>query len=98
MVVGAAILWASFRVSAVRQDPEGERMALIKDQIVWRAVAQGGRITSAEAAVHAGLPPLEVEHAMMSLVSEGHAIVEPGESGDIVYRVDSPVAGAGDDS
>lgn len=94
-VVGVALLWASYRSSSRQQDPEVERLAGIKDQIVWRALAQGGRITAAEAATHAGLPEMEVEHALMSLVSEGRAAVEPGESGSIVYRIESPVAEAG---
>ncbi len=91
-VVGAAILWGDWRTSAKSKSPEAKRQAEIKDQIVWRALAQGGRITSAEAAAQAGLEPLEVEHALLSLVSEGRAEVEAGESGDIIYRIDSPVA------
>ncbi len=89
-VIGAAILWGGWR-SAKRVNPEVERLAHVKDQVLWRAVAQGGRITVAEAAAHAGLPQMEVEHALMSLVSEGRAAAEPGESGDIVYRIDSPI-------
>ncbi len=89
-VIGAAILWGGWR-SAKRVNPEVERLAHVKDQVLWRAVAQGGRITVAEAAAHSGLPQLEVEHALMSLVSEGRAAAEPGESGDIVYRIDSPI-------
>lgn len=94
-VVGAAFLWSGYRSTSKRQDPEVERLAGIKEQIVWKAIAQDGRITAAEAAAHAGLPPMEAEHALMSLVSEGRAAVEPGESGDIVYRIDSPLGSAG---
>ncbi len=90
-VVGAAMLWSDYRSTAKDRDPEFARLAGIKEQIVWRAVAQGGRITAAEAAAHGGLAPMEAEHALMSLVSEGRAAVEPGEEGDIVFRIDSPV-------
>ena len=96
VVVGVAMLWADYRSSSRRRDPEAERLAGIKDQIVWRAMAQGGRITAADAAAHAGLTELEAEHGLMSLVSDGQAIVEPGESGNIVYRIESPLAGAGE--
>ena len=92
-VVGAAMLWAGYRSSSSARDPEAERLASIKDQIVWRAIAQNGRITAAEAAGQTGLAPTEAEHALMLLVSEGRAAVEPGESGDIVYRIDSPLGG-----
>jgi hypothetical protein len=94
-VVGAAVLWSGFRSGSKSQDPEAERLAGVKEQIVWKAVAQDGRITPAEAAAHAGLPPMEVELALMSLVAEGRAAVEPGESGEIVYRIVSPLGGAG---
>ena len=92
-VIGAAMIWSGYRSTAKDRDPESARLAGIKEQIVWRAVAQGGRITAAEAAAHAGLAPMEAEHALMTLVSEGRAAVEPGEEGDIVYRIDSPVGG-----
>ncbi len=94
-VVGAALLWAGFRGSNKRQSPEAERLAGIKDQITWRAIAQGGRITVAEAVAHSGLPQLEVEHALMSLVSDGRAAAEPGQEGDIVYRIESSLGGGG---
>lgn len=92
-VIGAAIIWSEYRGSSKNRDPEFSRLAGIKEQIVWKAVAQGGRITAAEAAAHAGLAPMEAEHALMSLVSEGRAAVEPGEGGEVVYRVESPVGG-----
>jgi len=90
-VVGAAILWAGFRDSSKRRDPESERLASIKDQIVWRSLARDGRITTAEAATHVGRPESEVEVALMSLVSEGRATAEPGEAGAIVYRIESAI-------
>lgn len=93
-VVGVALLWGGYRSSSRPQDPEAERLASIRDQIVWRATAQGGRIAAAEAAAHVGLTELEVEHALMPLVSDGRATVEAGESGSIVYRIESPLAGA----
>jgi cadmium resistance protein CadD (predicted permease) len=88
--VGFAMLYAGWR-SGKRRDPEAERLAGIKDQIVWRAVAQDGKITAAEAAAHAGLPEMEVELALMSLLSEGRASAEADDDGQIVYRVLSPV-------
>lgn len=91
IVVGAAMLWSGYRSKSKRQDPESVRLEGIKEQIIWRAIAQQGRITAAEAAAHAGLPPMEAEHALMLLVSEGRAAVEPSESGEIVYRIDSPL-------
>jgi hypothetical protein len=54
-------------------------------------MAQGGRITVAEAATHAGLPEMEVELALMSLVADGRASAEAGEAGEIVYQVVAPV-------
>ncbi len=94
-VVGAAILWAGWRAASAKRDPALERLAGAKDQIIWRALAQGGRITAAEAAPIVGLPELEVEHALMSLVSEGRATAEAGDSGGIVYRIESPISGLG---
>ena len=90
-VVGAAVLWAGLRSRGQDGDAESQRLAGIKEQIVWRAMAQGGRITAAEAAAHAGLPEMEVEFALMSLVSEGRASAEAGEAGHILYHVASPV-------
>lgn len=86
-VTGFAVLRASRR----RAKPQHDKLSAIKDQLVWRALAQGGRITAAEAALHAGVPQLEVEFALMALVSDGRAMAEPGEAGEIVYRVDSPL-------
>ena len=80
-VIGAAMLWSGFRSTPKSKDPEAGRLAGIKEQIVWRA--------------QAGLPPMEVELALMSLVAEGRAAVEPGESGEVVYRIASPLGGAG---
>lgn len=90
-VVGAALLRATWRQSSQKQSPEAQRTAAIKDQIVWRAVAQGGHITASEASDHLGVTPLEVEHALLALVSEGRALAEPGETGEVMYRIDSPV-------
>jgi hypothetical protein len=92
-VVGAAMLWHGYRSSAKSRDPEAQRVAGLMEQIVWRAVATGGRTTTSEAAAHTGRPQTEVEFALMTLVSEGLAAVEPSESGEIVYRIDSPVLG-----
>ncbi len=92
-VVGAALLWAGYRGKKKSHSPEAERLSSVKDQIVWRAIAQGGRITAADAATHYGLTEVEVEHALMSLVAEGKAAAEPGSAGGIVYRIDSPHAG-----
>lgn len=85
-VVGAAILWAGWR--GKRRDASSEQSSAVKDQIVWRAVAQDGRITAAEAATHIGLPEPQIEQALMSLVAEGRAAVEPGADGEIVYQID----------
>jgi hypothetical protein len=89
-VAGAAALWSGWRTSG-KSDPEFERLSSIKDQIIWRAMALGGRITADEAAAHAGLPEMEVELVLMSLVSEGRASAEAGEGGRIVYQIVSPV-------
>ncbi len=91
--MGAAILRAEWRRSSKERNPQAERLTGIKDQIVWRAMAQGGRITTGEAASFLGVPPLEVEHALLSLIAEGRAVPEPSDSSDIVYRIDSPLAG-----
>jgi hypothetical protein len=88
-VAGAATLWSGWRKSG--KSPESERLSGVKDQIIWRAMATGGRITAGEAAAHAGLPEMEVELALMSLVSEGRASAEAGEGGQIVYQIVSPV-------
>ncbi len=88
-VVGAAMLWAGWR-AAGKRDPEQERLDSLKDQIIWRALAQDGTITAAQAADHSGLPEMEVELALMSLVADGRATAEPGD-GAIVYRIESAV-------
>ncbi len=88
-VVGAAMFWAGWRGPG-KSDPEQERLDSLKDQIVWRALAQDGRITAAEAAAHSGLPEMEVELALMSLVADGRATAQPGD-GAIVYRIESAV-------
>ncbi|UCF18992.1 MAG: hypothetical protein JSU87_13820 [Gemmatimonadota bacterium] len=93
-VGGLALIWAGWRSSGIQKDPEAARLAGVRDQIVWRAVALGGRITAVEAAAHGGLNPPDAERILMSLVADGRAQVEAGESGDIVYRIDSPVPGA----
>ena len=90
-VVPTVTGFAVFRASRKRGKSEHDKLGTIKDQIVWRAVAQGGRITAAEAALHAGVPQPEVEFALMALVSDGRAVAEPGEAGEIVYRVESPL-------
>jgi hypothetical protein len=89
--VGAAMIWYGFRSGSKSKDPEEARLAGIKEMIFWKAIAQDGRITAAEAAAHAGLPAMDIEHALMSLVAEGRAVVEPGQTGDVVYRVQSPL-------
>lgn len=94
IVSGSAMLWVGWRRSAKRRDPEAARQAEIKDRIVWKAAAQGGRIKEAEAIAHGGAPRTEVEHALIALVSEGRAAIEAGEEGEVVYRVDLPGAGA----
>ena len=86
-VTGFAVL----RASRKRAKPQHDKLRAIKDQVVWRALAQGGRITAAEAALHAGAPRPEVELALMGLVSDGRALAEPGEAGEIVYRIESPL-------
>lgn len=93
VVIGGAILWALFRRSTVsRRDPEAERIDSLKDQIIWRAIGQGNRITAAEAAAQSGVTEGEAEMALLALVSEGRAAAEPGESGGVVYRVDAAAA------
>lgn len=86
-VTGLALI----RASRKRGKPQHDKLGAIKDQVVWRALAQGGRITAPEAAVHAGVPQPEVEFALMALVSDGRALAEAGEAGEIVYRIESPL-------
>lgn len=85
--------WAKMRRSKGRETPDSQLQKEIRDQIIWRAMAQGGRITAEEAAAHGGQSPMEVERALMSLVAEGRATAEAGDDGGIVYRVD--VGGGG---
>lgn len=92
VATGFALLWSNWR--GRRADAGLSGVGAIKDQIIWRAVALGGRITAAEAAAHCGLPEPEVEQVLLSLVSAGQADAEPGEGGGIVYRVQTPVPGA----
>jgi hypothetical protein len=87
-------LWARARRSRSSKDPDALIQDQIKEQILWRAMAQGGRITVAEAAAHGGQAPEEVERALMMLVAEGQANAEAGEGGEIVYLVDSGSDGA----
>ncbi len=84
-VTGFAVL----RASRKRGKSEHDKLGTVKDQVVWRAMAQGGRITAAEAALHSGAPQPDVEFALLALVSDGRAIAEPGEAGEIVYRIES---------
>ena len=93
VVGGLAIIWSRWRRPEKASDPNAQRLAGLKEQIIWRAVARGGQITVAEASTHAGVPPREAEHALMILVSEGRASVEPGGAGEIIYRIDSPLPG-----
>ena len=87
-------LWARMRRSKGRETPDSQLEKEIRDQIIWRAMAQGGRITREEAAAHGGRSPMDVERALMSLVAEGRATAEAGDDGGIVYRVD--VGGEGE--
>ncbi len=89
--LGAAIAWSGWRAAQAGRARSADRLADVKEQIVWRAIAQGGRITAAEAAAQSGLPETQIEHALIALVADGRAAVEPGAEGTIVYRIDSPV-------
>lgn len=89
-VVPTVTGFAIVRASRKRDKPQRDKLSAIKDQLMWRALAQGGRITAAEAALHAGVPQTEVEFALMALVSDGRALAEPGEAGEVVYRIESP--------
>ena len=75
------------RRSRRRQDPEAQLQRESQEQITWRAMAQGGRITAEEAITHGGQSPADVERALMMLVAEGRATAEPGDEGQIVYRI-----------
>ena len=91
--VGLGLLWSSWRSPGRSSDPNAERIASLKEQVVWRAMARGGEITAAEAAAHTGMESRDAEYALMLLVSEGRARVEPGPTGEIVYHIDSPLPG-----
>ncbi len=93
--VGLGLLWSSWRRPGRSSDPDAERITRLKEQVVWRAVARGGEITAAEAAAHTGMESQEAEYALMLLVSEGRARVEPGPTGEIVYHIDAPLPGNG---
>lgn len=97
-VVGLALIWARWRRPGRASDPEAQRLAGLKEQIIWRAVARGGEITVTEASAHSGVSATDAEHALMVLVAEGRARVEPGSGGEIVYRIDSPLPGQGSKS
>lgn len=89
MLIMAMLLWSRRRRKRPGEDAVSQDQRLIREQIIWRAVAQGGKITVADAAAHGGQPPLEVERVLMTLVAEGRARAEAGENGEIVYYVDS---------
>lgn len=89
MLVMAVLLWSRRRRKKSGEGAVSEDQRLIREQIIWRAVAQGGKITVAEAAAHGGQQPPEVERVLMALVAEGRARAEAGENGEIVYYVDS---------
>ena len=95
LVFGGAILLALFRRTVKSKDPEAERLDNVKDQIVWRAMGQGNRITAAEVAGQTGMTEGDAELALMALVSEGRAVAEADESGSIVYRIGAPSEASG---
>lgn len=92
-VVGLALLSAGRRKSRKKADPDAQRLDGLKEQIVWRAIARGGEITSAEVVAHTGAPSADAEYALMLLVAEGRARVEPGAAGEVVYRIESSFVG-----
>lgn len=91
-------LWVRARRSKGRRDPEAQLQREIQEQITWRAMAQGGGITVEEAVTHGGRSPADVERALMIMVAEGRARAEPGDDGQIVYRIEmgSSTPGVGD--
>ena len=89
MLVVGMLLWSRRRRAKSGEHDQSQDQQLIREQIIWRAVAQGGKITVAEAVTHGGQPPMEVERVLMTLVAEGRARAEAGENGEIVYFVDS---------
>ncbi len=93
VVIGGAILMALFRRSVRRSEPEAERFGNVKDQIIWRTMAGGSRVTAAEVAAQSGLSEADAELALMALVSEGRAVAEASEAG-VVYRIESSATGS----
>lgn len=91
-VIGLALLSAGRRRSQ-KSDPDAQRFEGLKEQIVWRAIARGGEITPAEVVEHTGASPADAEYALMLLVAEGRAQVEPGAAGEVVYRIESSFVG-----
>lgn len=96
LLVLVVIVVMKMRRGKKSKGSEGDLQEEIKEQIIWRALAQGGRITAAEAASHGGRSPLDVERALLSLVAEGRAQAEAGEEREIVYLVDLGT-GSGDE-
>lgn len=88
LIIMVLLVWSRRRRESDDESESGEQR-LIREQIIWRALAQGGKITVAEAAAHGGQAPFDVERALMALVAEGKARAEAGEEGDIVYYIDS---------
>lgn len=91
LLIGAGLLLVGWRRHrrAQSSDPEEGRLEEIKNQVIWRSMAQGGRVTASEVAAQGGLPLPEVERALLSLVAEGRAEAEPGDGGQIFYRVEA---------
>ena len=92
IAVGVALIWTGWRGSA-GSSPEVQEKANIKDQIIWQALAKGGHITVSEVADLVDLLPSDAELVLMSLVAEGRAAAEPKDSGEVVYRIESVIAG-----
>ncbi len=92
IALGVALIWTGWRGSA-GSSPEVQEKANIKDQIIWRALAKGGHITVSEVADMVDLLPSDAELVLMSLVAEGRAVAEPKDSGEVVYRIESLIAG-----
>lgn len=91
LLIGAGLLLVGWRRhrNAGSSGPEEDRLQEIQNQVIWRSMAQGGRITATEVATQAGLPLPEVERALLSLVAEGRAEAEPGDGGQVVYRIEA---------
>ncbi len=92
IALGVALIWTGWRGSA-GSSPEVQEKANIKDQIIWRALAKGGHITVSEVADMVDLLPSDAELVLMSLVAEGRAAAELDDSGEVVYRIESLIAG-----